>query len=256
MAVPDLHPVQEYIDEDGCLMEFLAKALDNADSRPCGRCASCLAQPIIDLPITRKSEITATRFLRRSELTLETNRRVAGEAFTEYGFQGSLPDALRAGTGRILSRWGDAGWGQLVAEDKHAGRFRDELVDAVVEMLNDRWRPLPPPEWVTCVPSRNRPDLVPDYARRLAKALELPFEPVVTKTKDNDAQKMQQNRFHKCKNLDGVFVVEESALQGPVLLVDDVIDSGWTLTVIAALLRRAGSGIVWPLALSTSSMGA
>ena len=248
--------VQEYIDEDGCLMEFLAKALDDADSRPCGRCASCLAQPIIDLPITRKSEITATRFLRRSELTLETNRRVAGEAFTEYGFQGSLPDALRAGTGRILSRWGDAGWGQLVAEDKHGGRFRDELVDAVVEMLNDRWRPLPPPEWVTCVPSRNRPDLVPDYARRLAKALELPFEPVVTKTKDNDAQKMQQNRFHQCKNLDGVFVVEESALQGPVLLVDDVIDSGWTLTVIAALLRRAGSGIVWPLALSTSSMGA
>jgi len=42
---------------------------------------------------------------------------------------------------------------------------------------------------------------------------------------------------------------------GPVLLVDDVVDSGWTLTVVAALLRQAGSGPVWPVALATTSVG-
>ena len=248
--------VQEYIDEAGCLMEFLAEALDDADPQPCGKCASCLGRPIVEPSFTRETAITAARFLRHSELALECNKQVARDAFAEYDFRGNLPAALRAETGRILSRWGDAGWGQLVADDKHDGHFRDELVDAVVEMLNERWQPTPPPEWVTCVPSRNHPDLVPDYSRRLAEALGLPFEPIVTKVKDNDPQKVQQNRFHQCRNLDGVFAIDDPIPEGPVLLVDDVVDSGWTLTVIAALLRQAGSGPVRPLALTTSSLGA
>jgi ATP-dependent DNA helicase RecQ len=83
----------------------------------------------------------------------------------------------------------------------------------------------------------------------------LPFLPVVTKVKANEPQKVQQNRFHQCRNLDGVFAVGGEVPAGPVLLVDDIVDSGWTLTIIAALLRQAGSGPVWPLALATSSMG-
>ena len=227
-------------------MKFLAEALDDADPQPCGKCASCLGRPIVEPSFTRATSITAARFLRHSELALECNQQVARDTFAEYGFRGNLPDAIRAETGRILSRWGDASWGQSVADDKHGGHFRDELVDAVVEMLSDRWQPAPPPEWVTCVPSRNHPDLVPDYARRLAKALGLPFEPVVKKVQDNDPQKVQQNRFHQCRNLDGVFAIDDPIPERPVLLVDDVIDSGWTLTVIAALLRQADSGPVWP----------
>ena len=122
-------------------------------------------------------------------------------------------------------------------------------------MISERWQPEPPAEWVTCVPSRNRPDLVPGFAGRLAAALGLPFEPIVTKVKDNEPQKEQQNRFHQCKNLDGAFAIQGALPSGPVLLIDDVVDSGWTLTVVSALLRRSGSGRVWPLALATSSMG-
>ncbi|MCY4287088.1 MAG: RecQ family ATP-dependent DNA helicase [Aestuariivita sp.] len=248
--------VHDYIDEEGCLMEFLAEALDDVDPRPCGKCASCLGRPIVEPSFTLATAITAARFLRHSELPLECKKQVARDAFAEYDFRGNMPDELRAETGRILSRWGDAGWGQLVTDDKLAGRFRDELVDAVMEMLNDRWQPTPPPEWVTCVPSRNQPDLVPNFARRLADALGLPFEPIVAKMKDNDPQKAQQNRFHQCRNLDGVFAIEGPIPEGSVLLVDDVVDSSWTLTVIAALLRQSGCGPVWPLALTTSSMGA
>src|SRR5690606_31215836 len=108
----------------------------------------------------------------------------------------------------------------------------------------------------TCVPSLNHPNLVPDFAQRLADALGLPFEPVVKKVKENEPQKVQQNRFHQCRNLDGVFGIDGPVPTGPVLLVDDVVDSAWTLTIAAALLRRAGSGPVWPCALTTSSIGA
>jgi ATP-dependent DNA helicase RecQ len=247
--------VQDYVNEQGCLMMFLAKALDDEDAQPCGICASCAGGPIVQQAYPRSSAVEAARFLRQSEKPLECKRQVAAGAFTEYMFRGNLPENLRAATGRILSRWGDAGWGQVVAEDKHHGHFSDELVDAAAEMIRERWKPEPRPEWVTCVPSRNHPELVPDYARRLAKRLGVPFVPVITKVRDNELQKLQQNRFHQCRNLDGVFAVEDSVPDGPVLLVDDVIDSGWTMTVIAALLRRAGSGPVWPLALAESSAG-
>ena len=247
--------VQSYVDAEGCLMQFLAEALDDADPRPCGKCASCLDRPIVEPSFRNATAVSAARFLRHAEMELHCKKQVAGDAFVQYGFRGNLPADLRAETGRILSRWRDAGWGHQVAEDKHHGRFRDELVDAVVEMLRDRWRPSPPPQWVTCVPSRRHPDLVPDFGKRLSDALGLPFDPIVRKVRDNEPQKAQENRFHQCRNLDGVFAIDGPVPSGPVLLVDDVVDSGWTLTVIAALLRQAGSGPVWPLALATSYSG-
>jgi len=63
------------------------------------------------------------------------------------------------------------------------------------------------------------------------------------------------NSFHQCRNQDGVFEIHGQVPQSPVLLIDDVIDSGWTLTIIAALLRQAGSGAVFPLALATTATG-
>ncbi len=247
--------MQSYLEEDGCLMKFLAEALDDKNPQPCGRCASCLGRPVIGRSFGHAQAVSATQFLRQSEIPLVCHKQVASGAFTDYGFSGNLPQELRAETGRILSRWGDAGWGKFVANDKIKGHFRDKLVEAVAEMLRDRWRPNPSPEWITCVPSQNRPGLVPDFARRLATVLGLPFMLIVTKILDNEPQKEQQNRFHQCRNLDGVFRIDDSIPDGPVLLLDDIVDSGWTMTVIAALLRQAGSGPVWPVALATASAG-
>src|SRR5690606_6227508 len=151
--------------------------------------------------------------------------------------------------------WGDAGWGAIVREDKRTGRFRDELVDGVAEMIENRWRPEPIPPWLTCTPSQRRPDLVPDLAARLADRPGIPYVPALAKVRLNEPQKLQQNRHRQCMNLDGVFAVQHPLPAGPVLLVDDVVDSRWTLTIAAALLLREGSGPVYPLALAQSSAG-
>ncbi|MGU9838262.1 phosphoribosyltransferase family protein [Pseudomonas salmasensis] len=73
------------------------------------------------------------------------------------------------------------------------------------------------------------------------------------KVRQNEPQKWQNNRFHQCRNLDGVFSVNAHIPPGPVLLVDDMIDSGWTMTVIAALLKQAGCERVYPLAISSTA---
>ena len=245
--------VQNYIDEPGCLMEFLARVLDDPGPRPCGKCASCLGKPVVERTSSLAGTVRASRFVRSSEFELRCPIQVPRNAFPEYGFSGNFRSELRPQTGRVLSQWGDAGWGRVVVEDKHSGHFRDELVDAAAEMIRERWLPEPAPVWVTCIPSRNTPNLVPDFARRLAETLDLPFRPVVVKVKDNSPQKTQQNRFHQCQNLDGVFEIQGNVPSGPALLVDDIVDSGWTLAVAAALLLRRGSGPVYPIALASTA---
>jgi len=252
--VQEWQEVQAYLEDTGCKMTFLRRALDDLDPTPCGKCSSCLGQLVIDIPVDPTLVHRAGTFLKHAEIHITPNVQVASNAFVEYGFKGNLPHGLRAQEGRVLSRWGDAGWGRTVADNKHAGRFSDDLVEAMAEMILQRWQPNPAPQWVCCVPSRNHPELVPDFARRLAARLGLPFLDAVSKVKDNQPQKGQQNRFHQCRNLDGAFAIEQPVPDAPVLLVDDIVDSGWTLTVIAALLQQAGSGVVYPVALASSSV--
>ncbi len=244
-----------YIDSSTCLMAFLRSALDDPESEDCGQCAVCLGSPVVPVAVDRNLTILAKQFLRHAEIPIKPKIQVASGAYLQYGFRGNLRPELRAAEGRVLSRWGDSGWGGWVKQDKHSGHFRDELVEAIADMYEHRWHPAPAPQWVTCVPSRNHPSLVPDFAQRLAGRLQLPFVDAIHKVRDNESQRDQQNRFHQCSNLDGAFELKNGIPQTPVLLVDDIIDSGWTLTVLAALLRQAGSGPVYPVVLASTKAG-
>ncbi|MDD4025774.1 MAG: phosphoribosyltransferase, partial [Kiritimatiellae bacterium] len=153
-----------------------------------------------------------------------------------------------------LSLWGDAGWGHMVREDKYnVGKFRDALADGCMQML-ETWQPQPQPIWLTCIPSLTHPDLVPDFARRLAARIGIPFVSCLKKIRQNEEQKHMHNSFQQAKNLDGVFDVDQASMpSGSVLLVDDMVDSRWTFTVATALLRQAGCPAVFPLALALNS---
>jgi ATP-dependent DNA helicase RecQ len=150
--------------------------------------------------------------------------------------------------------WRDAGWGQLVASNKYqTNHFSDELVTACVEMIA-AWNPTPVPAWVTCIPSFNHPELVPDFAQRLAIALNLPFISCVEKVSQNSQQKTMENSFQQAQNLDGVFRINlDHKEYAPCLLIDDMVDSRWTFTVASALLRQVGCTAVYPLALALNS---
>ena len=251
--------VQAYIEDSDCKMMFLRRALDDLAPTPCGKCAACLGRPILNVPVDPNLAHRAGTALKQAEMIIQPRKQVApsndetARAFPTYQFP-RLLGTLVAQPGRVLSRWGDAGWGSTVAENKRAGYFSDDLVNAMAEMIGRRWQPNPAPTWVCCVPSLKHPTLVPDFAERMAQKLGLPFIDAVVKIQDNLPQKGQQNSFHQCHNLDGVFEIVKTCEGQPVLLVDDVVDSGWTLAVVAALLQKAGSGIVYPAALASSSV--
>jgi len=79
-----------------------------------------------------------------------------------------------------------------------------------VEMIKE-WKPTPKPAWIACIPSL-KSRLVPDFAARLAKAMNIPFVPCIKKVRNNSPQLEMHNSFHKAKNLDGVFEVDRSMM--------------------------------------------
>lgn len=251
--------MKTYLSNQRCLMQFLAEALDDATAGACGRCAVCLGRPVVPEAIQRATHIAAQRFVRHSEMPLELKKQWDIEALAQYQAQfgwskQNIPLALRGEEGRVLSRWGEPVWGELVARGKAHGRFDDELVEASADLIRNRWVQINPIAWVTCIPSTRHPNLVPDFAQRLAVALGVPFRPVIQKSRETEPQKSMENRFHQCHNLDGAFTMHPAVgTQSAVLLVDDVVDSAWTLTLATALLRQTGTSAVYPFALATTA---
>jgi ATP-dependent DNA helicase RecQ len=193
-------------------------------------------------------------FLDRLENFIRPRKRwPAGIA--KASLSAGIPVEEQAREGRALCCWGAPGFGTLVRQGKQRdSRFDDRLVEASARLIASRWRPRPPAAWIACIPSYRRPDLVPDFARRLGQRLGIPFVDCIRKARDNEPQKNQANSFQQARNVAGAFTVDRAAVRNdPVLLVDDMVDSRWTFTAAAVLLRRAGSGPVYPFALADSS---
>jgi ATP-dependent DNA helicase RecQ len=124
-------------------------------------------------------------------------------------------------------------------------------VVAATRAIRDQWRPDAPPEWVTSIPSRTAGALVSGFAKSLAEELGLPYVATLTSTADGRPQAALQNSVLQLENARTRLGLDAGAVQpGAVLLVDDLVDSRWTLTVAGSLLRAAGSGPVLPFALA------
>jgi ATP-dependent DNA helicase RecQ len=232
----ELDRMRAFADSSGCLMQLVTAELDDPTSERCGRCANCAGE-ILSATTDPVAVRAAIEFLRRSHMTIEPRRQgiAAGE---------------RSEEGRALAIWGDAGWGSIVKKGKYDdGRFHDDLVQAVAEMVRS-WRPSPAPAWVTAVPSLRHPDLVPDFAQRVARVLGLPFVAALRKDRETEPQKSMENSEQQAENVRGAFVLAGSRPAGPALLIDDVVDSRWTFTECARVLRKAGVEAVYPVALA------
>ena len=238
--------MQEYVRLSSGHMNFLIRALDGEPGN--------ITPPDL-LPLATEPDSALVReaiaFLRRTSLPIEPRKKWPSGGLRRYNLSGRIPPDLRTQDGRALCVWGDAGWGYWVRQGKYRdGHFSDELVDACRTLIEE-WNPQPVPKWVTCIPSRRHPDLAPDFARRLAQSLGLPFKQVLIKTENRPEQKTMANGTQQARNIDGSLALTDEALpDGALLLVDDMADSRWTFTIAACLLRSNGSGEVWPLALA------
>ena len=249
-----------YIATDGCRMRFLREQLDDpAGAEDCGRCDNCAGLQL-PLDISGTAVEQAGERLQRPGVTIAA-RKMWPTALANLGIElkGKITEA--ADDGRAVGRLTDLGHGQMLRElfrpDSEDGPVPKPLVDAVLEVLGD-WHPAWParPTGVAYVESVRRPQLTRDLAEGLARYLKLPLvarwqivDPDVAPGQGsaNSAQRVAAvgRRFD--------LAVDQPLDGGPVLLVDDLVSTGWTLTLAARALRSAGASAVLPLTLGVES---
>lgn len=248
--------MREYAEGMACLMQTLAHSLGDAAAPACGRCGPCLRRAIVDVGDLEQLTAEAEDFLNRREIRLNPIRRWPSGGLPIFGFRSlaNIPPELQPEEGRALAFFQVGTNGRRLRAEKYVdGHFSDLSVQQAEELIR-QWAPQPAPQWIVPMVSSRHPDLVPDFARRLAEALGIPYVEALRKTRPTDEQKAMQNNSFRAKNLDGSLeVVPGMNIAGAGLFVDDMWDSGLTVAVAVALLRQNGAGPVFPFTLSKAS---
>jgi ATP-dependent DNA helicase RecQ len=244
----------DYETTGGCRMEFLQRTLDDATAAPCGRCDNCAG---VWFPTGSEASATASAdaSLERVGVPIEPRAQwPTGGDRLGIPLRGNIAVAERAEEGRALARLTDLGWGGVLRtlfEGAAADApVADGLRDAAFRVLAD-WPWAQRPASVVAIPSRRRPQLVESLARGLAAAGRLPFLGDLPISNGGPSGEPGGNSVYRLAGLWDRF--DASGLDipdGPVLLVDDIADSRWTLTVAARALRRAGASAVLPFTLA------
>ncbi|WP_326810513.1 RecQ family ATP-dependent DNA helicase [Streptomyces scopuliridis] len=267
--------MRDYASATACRMEFLRRQLDDEEAVPCGRCDNCAGARFED-KVTAAALDAARGELGRPGVEVEP-RKMWPTGLTAVGvdLKGRIPQGEQYFPGRALGRLSDIGWGNrlrpMLAAQAHDGPVPDDVVTAVVSVLADwakgpgGWASgapdAPPrPVGVVTVASRGRPQLVGSLGSRIAEVGRMPLLGTVAYapgaadsriSRTNSAQRVRA--LHETLTVPPELAETLGSAGGPVLLVDDLSDSGWTLAVAARLLRRAGAEGVFPLVLAVQT---
>ena len=243
----------EYERTEVCRMQFLQEALDDPAASPCGRCDNC-AGVWYPNAIADDASGTVSAMLDRVGVEVEPRKLwPTGADRLGVAVRGKIAPAEQLASGRALARLTDLGWGnrlrEVLAPQAPDAACPPELLAACIRVLAD-WGWEERPAAVVAMPSRRRPLFVESLARGFADAGRLPLLGSLTlrgggPTGDpggNSAFRLAAvwDRF----GTDGLDVPAGR----PVLLVDDLVDSRWTITVAGRALLQAGASAVLPFA--------
>lgn len=255
-----------YVATPGCRMAFLRAALDDPalpEGWRCGRCDRCTGEVADDVPASADVDAARTA-LAVPGVELPPRRQwPSGMAAVGVDVSGRIGAADGAETGRAVARLDGLGWGGLlrqlfaVGQDGPSDGPLPVALRAPVTEVLDAWRSglAEPFDAVVAIGSAGRPVLTEHLATGVARHLGVPLlgvlAPDTARASRHDVNSAQ--RLADVVRRLGSSVTPElaAAVAGrSVLLVDDRYDTGWTMTVAARLLRRAGARAVHPMTLA------
>ncbi|MDQ1681577.1 MAG: ATP-dependent helicase RecQ [Frankiaceae bacterium] len=250
-----------YIATTSCRMRFLREQLDDPGATDCGRCDNCRGGAL-DIDVADAAVTDAGEQLAKPGVPVDP-RRMWPSSMSVLGVpvSGKIAVGEQAEEGRAVARFTDLGHGSRVRDLLRPGApdttIPDDLVRAAVTVLA-AWGWDERPAAIVSVGSRTRPELIESFARALAGVGRLPYLGAVAHTGPS-RRDGQHNSAQRLANVWGAFdaagieaAVAEEYTGRALLLLDDVTDSGWTLTTVTRTLRRAGAGRVFPFVLGVA----
>jgi ATP-dependent DNA helicase RecQ len=281
------------VDQARCRMAFLQAALDDPTAAPCGRCDVCAGSWYpTEIPSGAADAASAALDRPGAELPPRAQWPTGADRLG-VSVKGKIAPAEQLDPGRAVARLTDLGWGQrlrtLLGDDGVGGTVvldleapgieedpdaafdvpvrrsvsdvppDDELLRACGRVLG-AWDWAERPAAVVAVPSRRRPQLVTGLAEGLARLGRLPYLGELSLVSGGPTGGPGGNSAFRLAGVWQRIVVgpelrDRLASLGsvPVLLVDDLADSRWTMTVAGRELRLAGASRVLPFALALAA---
>jgi ATP-dependent DNA helicase RecQ len=256
--------MRQYAALTTCRLEFLRRQLDDPQAAPCGRCDSC-AGAWYSTEVSPEALDAARAHLGRAGVEITPRKQwPTGMAAVGVPLTGRIPPGEQSLPGRAIGRLSDLGWGDrlrglLSGPD---GPVPDEVFNGVVATLAEwakgdaRWAQRP--AGVVVLGSRHAPELVASLGDRIAAVGRLPLLGTVSPapatdgaSRTNSAQRVRA--LHSGFEIPPAVAAAARDLDGPVLLVDDLVDSGWTMALVARRLLLAGAKGVLPFALALTA---
>lgn len=238
----EMQDMDEFTKQKGCYMKYIAEKLDDVNAKVCGKCSNCRGL-LFDETVGAETVQRAQQFIKSKFGVIEPRKQFPDKTKIESEFQ------FKGGI--VLSNYADAGYGMAVQKGKYLdGYFSDELVDASVKILSEFIKNNNI-EWITPVTSKRHPQLVPDFAKRLADRLGIGYFEGIKKF-NAEEQKKFENSDGQYRNANNSFEIIQVKKEN-ILLVDDMVDSRWTFTVCAMKMREMGSGDIYPFALANTA---
>lgn len=244
----------DYQETDRCRMAFLRDQLDDpelTDGERCGRCDNCTGaryEPVVDAAAV---EDTRTRLMRPGVELTPRKQWPSGLRALGLDLKGKITDGPEPG--RTIGRLTDLGWGARLRRllDEPDAEVPDDVVQAAVQVLA-AWDWGSRPTAVMALDSDRHPLLVTSLARELARLGRL-TDLGVLRYSPGRRPVTAANSAYRVAALRGAWVAPDPAglRGGPVLLVDDFADTGWTLTMASRLVRATGAPAVLPFALAS-----
>lgn len=259
-----------YQDTAGCRMEYITSVLDDATARACGRCDNCAGR-WFPTDINASATEAAGATLSRAGLALEPRLQwPTGMDRLGVPVKGKIKADENVAEGRVLARLTDLGWGGSLREIFASGAPDREIdpamLQACVQVLrewgtgSDRvpgWSGAGRPAGIVSIPSRSKPALVESLAQGISGIGRIPYLGQLQLEHGGPTGARGGNSAYRLAGVwDRLVVGPDLAaalepLSGQsIMLVDDLTDSRWTVTVAARALRRAGAGAVLPLVLA------
>ena len=245
----------EYQVTDGCRMAFLRGQLDDPDLKDgeqCGRCDNCTGSGYSADVDQATTEATRARLMRPGVEITPRKQWPTGLAKLGVDLSGRIGDGPAAG--RVIGRLTDLGWGARLRRilDEPDGEVSDDVVRAAVEVLAT-WDWAARPTAVMGLDSATHPLLIRSMTARLSELGRLTDLGTLQYTPQRRPVTAANSAYRVAALHNSWESPQLAAVDGPVLLVDDLTDSGWTLTMAARVVRAAGAPAVLPFALASVS---
>ncbi|MHB1155104.1 MAG: RecQ family ATP-dependent DNA helicase [Eubacteriales bacterium] len=245
--IQEKEQMAELIHTDQCYSKFIVNCLDDDTAGECGICSNCRKRELIASSVDMSYLEKALGYINSLKIDIEPRKMWAATSLTKQSKISFVNE-----TGICLSKYGDVGYGELVQRDKYSksGMFCDELVGTSAGII----KPVIKEQGIrhmTCVPSLRSP-MVEDFTKRLAERCGVSYVPTLSKHPAQQ-QKLMQNSSYQCENaLKSYYIEENTEIPAKLILIDDIVDSRWTLTVCGYKLMEKGCKKVIPFALADS----